>query len=105
MSRAKFDVRPVLLWSDQAARDLEAIAAFIGADDPVAAVLWVEELVLTAEKLPFTPLMGRRVPEFGRADIRELIHGKYRVVYRVGREHLEVLTVFEGHRLMRLPSR
>jgi mRNA-degrading endonuclease RelE of RelBE toxin-antitoxin system len=39
------------------------------------------------------------VPEFSRDDIRELIEGKYRIVYQVLTDRLVVLTVFEGHRL------
>lgn len=89
-----------MVWTDQAAGDLDAIADFIASDDPVAAVAWVDELVATAERLPDTPRMGRKVPEFGREDVRELIHGQYRIVYRVSKESIEVLTVFEGHRLL-----
>jgi plasmid stabilization system protein ParE len=94
-----------LVWSDQAGRDLDAIAAFIAVDDPVAAVQWVEQLVATAERVPHAPRMGRKVPEFAREDVRELIHGSYRVVYRITTEGIEVLTVFEGHRLLHPPGR
>jgi len=45
------------------------------------------------------PLAGRRVPELSRDDIREMIEGKYRIVYQVFADRLVVLTVFEGHRL------
>lgn len=89
-----------LVWSDQAARDLDAIADYIALDNPVAAVLWVEQLVATAERVPHAPRLGRQVPEFARDDLRELIHGTYRVVYRIAPERIEVLTVFEGHRLL-----
>jgi len=37
------------------------------------------------------------VPELGRDDVREVLVQRYRVVYRVSTERLEVLT-FEGHR-------
>ncbi|MSQ85002.1 MAG: type II toxin-antitoxin system RelE/ParE family toxin [Myxococcales bacterium] len=89
-----------LVWTDQAAVDLDAIADFIAVDDPIAAVQWVEQLVATAERVPQSPRMGRKVPEFGREDVRELIHANYRIVYRIGKENIEVLTVFEGHRLL-----
>lgn len=64
---------------------------------------WVERLVDAAERLAHAPRMGRKVPEFGREDVRELIHGHYRMVYRVAKERVEVLTVFEGHRLLKRP--
>jgi plasmid stabilization system protein ParE len=39
------------------------------------------------------------VPEYQRPDIRELILGSYRVVYRLQTGAAEVLTVFHGARL------
>jgi plasmid stabilization system protein ParE len=47
------------------------------------------------------PLAGRRVPEFGRDDVREVIKRGYRVIYRVFGDRVEIVTVREGHR--RLP--
>jgi toxin ParE1/3/4 len=46
--------------------------------------------------------IGRMVPEIARPEIRELIHRKYRIVYRVKESGVEILTVFEGHRLLRI---
>ena len=92
-----------VVWSDQAGRDLDAIGDFIALDDPVVAVQWIERLVDAAERLAHAPRMGRKVPEFGREDVRELIRGNYRMVYRVAKERVEVLTVFEGHRLLKGP--
>lgn len=46
------------------------------------------------------PESGRIVPEFGRDDLREFIIRSYRLVYRIFSDRIEVLTVFEGHRLI-----
>lgn len=105
MNQAESDSLPALVWSDQAGSDLDAIADFIALDDPVSAVQWVEQLVAAAERLPQAPRMGRKVPEFGREDVRELIQGTYRIVYRISKESIEVLTVFQGHRLLHPPSK
>jgi plasmid stabilization system protein ParE len=40
------------------------------------------------------------VPEFGREDIREFFLRSYRIVYKIGEETIDVLTVFEGHRML-----
>jgi hypothetical protein len=42
------------------------------------------------------------VPEISNPDIRELIYRGYRIVYRFKGDVLEILTVFEGHRLLRM---
>jgi toxin ParE1/3/4 len=39
------------------------------------------------------------MPELRREDVREVIEGSYRIVYRVTKVGVEVLTVFEGHHL------
>lgn len=40
-------------------------------------------------------------PERSNPYIRELIVKKYRIVYRLNRDQIEILTVFEGYRRLR----
>ncbi len=47
------------------------------------------------------PRAGRIVPELGREDIREVLEGTYRIVYQIKGSTIDVLVVFEGHRLLR----
>jgi len=42
------------------------------------------------------------VPELGDESIREVIHGNYRIVYRLRLDLVEIATVFHGARLFRL---
>jgi len=42
------------------------------------------------------------VPEVGDESLREVIHGNYRIVYRVSDQAVEIVTVFHGARLFRL---
>jgi toxin ParE1/3/4 len=88
-------------WMPQALRDLHAIRRFIARDDPVAARRWVVRLQDRARAAASVLLAGRVVPEFDRADMREVFLRSYRIVYRVLDDELHVLTVFEGHRLLR----
>ena len=39
------------------------------------------------------PRLGRKVPELGRDEIRQVLHGKYRLIYRIDAKRLVVLTV------------
>ncbi|MCC6160463.1 MAG: type II toxin-antitoxin system RelE/ParE family toxin [Deltaproteobacteria bacterium] len=87
-------------WTRRAAFDLAAIATFIVADNPVAAKRLVKSIRASAKKLARFPRMGRVVPEFGDETVREIVVGNYRIVYRIGEKTIDVLTVFEGHRLM-----
>jgi toxin ParE1/3/4 len=87
-------------WTHRSIEDLRAIGRYIAEDDPRAARQWVERLRQRAREAASTPKAGRRVPEVERDDIREVLLRSYRIVYRVVREGIEVLTVFEGHRLL-----
>ncbi len=91
--------RLYLLWTDRALLDLQAIDAYIATDSPDAAAHWIEKLLSAGEQAARFPLAGRVVPEKARVDIREVLLGNYRIVYRVRERRIEVLTVFEGHRL------
>ncbi len=39
------------------------------------------------------------VPEIGRPEIREFLHGSYRIIYRARNDRIEILTVFHHARL------
>jgi ABC-type uncharacterized transport system substrate-binding protein len=47
------------------------------------------------EGLETDPLSGRVVPEVGDDTVREVIHGNYRIVYRVRPDLVEIVTKFE----------
>ena len=90
-------------WSQEAGENLVAIEEFIARDSSERAVLFVDALVdHTDAMLTDNPESGRTVPEIGNHDIRELIYRGYRIVYRLNSGRVEILTVFEGHRLLRL---
>jgi plasmid stabilization system protein ParE len=86
-------------WTPQAAEDLEAIAEFIAADSPRFAGLFVMDTLEAVNRLSSFPRLGRMVPETGNPSIREILLGNYRIVYRVRRETVEILTVWQGARL------
>src|SRR2546425_6354198 len=73
-----------------------------GARLPPYADLVVERIVAAVARLESHPLSGRVVPEVGDQSLREIIQGSYRIVYRVNRDVVEIVTVFHGARLLRL---
>lgn len=98
MSAQRARKRRALVWSERAIADLEEIALYIARDDASAAERWIERIGNAARRASALPMAGRRVPELARDDIREVFSRTYRIVYRVTRARIEVLTVFEGHR-------
>jgi plasmid stabilization system protein ParE len=90
-----------LRWTDRSRRDLIDIAAYISEDNPAAARSWVARLRARARAATRAPRAGRRVPEIDRDDVREVLLGACRIVYRIAGSELHVLTVTEGHRSLR----
>jgi plasmid stabilization system protein ParE len=91
-----------LLWSFGARDELLAIAEYLSESSEVIARRWVGRLRDQAWRAIGLPFSGRVVPEFGRTDVREFIYRAYRIVYLVRDSEIVVLSVFEGHRSMRL---
>jgi toxin ParE1/3/4 len=90
-------------WTHEAFERLLEIEAFISTDSPDRAKKFVNEMIGHVEKtLPERTRSGRVVPEISNPNIRELIFRKYRIVYRLNKNNIEILTVFEGHRLLRI---
>lgn len=87
-----------LLWSPRSIADLEEIRAFIEIDSPAWADLTVRRLVAVVERLREFPDSGRMVPERERPDLREVVSGQYRIVYRRKPDLVEIATVFRGSR-------
>jgi toxin ParE1/3/4 len=91
-----------LTWTAVARQELAEIGEFIARDKLIAANRWVETLMAAAERAAAMPLAGRRVPEFDRDDLREVIKRGYRIVYLVTDTQIKILKIREGHR--RLPG-
>ncbi|MEW5774987.1 MAG: type II toxin-antitoxin system RelE/ParE family toxin [Thermodesulfobacteriota bacterium] len=83
-----------------AAQRLVEIADFIAADDPAAAAAWVQGLRERLKRLVHFPGSARVVPELGKPEYRELIYGDYRVMYRIGSNIVEILTIRHAKRRM-----
>lgn len=86
-------------WTDRARHDLAEIGRYIARDSPSASRRWIDRLLRRATRAARFPQAGRAVPELGRPDVREVFVGTYRLVYLLSEGELQVVTVFEGHRL------
>ncbi len=90
-----------VVWTATAIARLEEIEDYIAADDPPAAVRFIDALLDVGDGLAESPLRGRSVPELPGSGLREVVYKRYRIVYRARPKRIEILTVFERHRLLR----
>ena len=89
-----------LYWTRQAREDLRAIRAHIARDAPATATAYVRKLRASVERLRQFPFSGEVVPELGREDLREVLQGNYRLIYRVLEMRLDILAVYHGSRIL-----
>ena len=90
-----------VIWTEQAWERLLEIEQFVAREDPRAAASLVDKLINRGDALTEHPERGRRLPELPESGLREFTVDNYRLVYRRTPKVVEVLTVFEGHRLLR----
>lgn len=80
-------------WSPLAIERIAEIAACIAEDNPSAAEKWVRDAFARVGQLHEFPKSGRRIPESPRPDLRELVWGNYRIIYRLEVRRISILTV------------
>ncbi|MEP7197956.1 MAG: type II toxin-antitoxin system RelE/ParE family toxin [Saprospiraceae bacterium] len=72
-----------VIWTELALEDLKFIQHYITIDSALYANRFISKIVSRVRQLETFPKSGRIVPEFRLENIRELIEGNYRIVYKV----------------------
>lgn len=89
-----------IIWSPLAIDRASEIAEYIAIDKPSAAETWVALLFSKVDQLASSPKSGRMVPEIGDEQFRELIYGNYRIIYRIEKKQVSILTVRHGKQIL-----
>lgn len=82
-----------VIWAPRAVARAAEIAEYIAADRPGAAAAWVAQLFAKAATLGRHARRGAKVPELDRNELRQVLHGKHRIIYRIDPKRVVVLTV------------
>jgi plasmid stabilization system protein ParE len=88
-------------WLQRALDDAVEAAAYIAGDRPLAAASWRNGLIEIVERVSVFPYSGRIVPEHGKAELREVIHADFRIIYLLRGEQIIVLSVRHARRRLR----
>ncbi|NGP89371.1 type II toxin-antitoxin system RelE/ParE family toxin [Fodinibius halophilus] len=92
-----------IILTDRFLGRIEEFSDYIALNDIPTAVNWANEIFDQCEQLRSHPESGRIVPEFGQPEIRELIHGNYRLIYEVKTNQVDMLTIW--HTSQELPDK
>lgn len=87
-------------WTKEALTNIKNIEDYISQDNPTAAIKLTDKLISLVEDLIDFPQKGRIVPELSIDRIREVLHKSYRIVYLIKKNSINILTVFESHKLL-----
>ena len=90
-----------VIWSHLAIRRLEEIRSFIATDAPLTADQVIRRLISSMDRLTDFPFSGRVVPEYEVKEIREIIDPPYRILYRVYRDRIEIVSVIHSRQTLR----
>ncbi|MBE7243430.1 MAG: type II toxin-antitoxin system RelE/ParE family toxin [Actinomycetospora chiangmaiensis] len=86
----------IVVFTDEAAADLERIGDWIARDNPRRAVSFVEELVACCLRIADAPEGFPLLPDHRRSGVRRRPHGPYLVFYRLQAGRIEILHVLHG---------
>jgi plasmid stabilization system protein ParE len=89
-----------IIWSPLAIDRASEIAEYIALDKPSAAEKWINSVFSEVERPASLPEIGRVVQEIGNGQFRELIYGKYRIIYCIEREQVSILTIRHGKQIL-----
>ena len=89
-----------IVWSPLALDRASEIAGYIAQDKPSAAEKWINTVFSKVEPLKSSPEIGRIIPEIKNSQFRELIYGNYRIIYRIEKKQISILTIRHGKQIL-----
>ncbi|HAK97594.1 MAG TPA: type II toxin-antitoxin system RelE/ParE family toxin [Planctomycetes bacterium] len=89
-----------LTWAPTARQDFRQLLSYIAEANPAAARMFGRKLLETVGQLREFPQSGRVVPEFGDANLREVIRKPCRIVYRLSNrgQVVEIVRIWHAAR-------
>ena len=88
-----------VVWTEVSVEDLREIFDYISKNSPYYARITIDRIYKRSNQISINPKTGRIVPEIDDETIRELIIGKYRLIYYIVNEYrVDILRVFHSAR-------
>ena len=88
-------------WTETAQSHLAAIHKYIAQDSDHYALRMIDRLTRRSQQIATFPNSGRKVPEYDMDNLREVIEGPYRVIYKIEAKQLNVIAVIHAARDLR----
>lgn len=83
-------------WTETAIEHLSSIHDYVAQNSPAYAQRIVDQLTRRSQQIAQFPHSGRAVPELDLPQVREVVEGPYRIIYRIRPDRIDVLAVIHG---------
>lgn len=87
-------------WTERATARLRRLSEHVAERNPSAVEPTVRRILLASQRLETLPRLGRAVPEFQHPELREILERPYRIIYLLGPEGIDVITVMHYRELL-----
>lgn len=94
------DKAKIIIISDDADIDIQQIFEYIKMNSIYYAIKTKDEIGEKILDLKFLSYMGRKVPEYNKQSIREIIYKSYRIIYQIKESCIYVQRIFHSRRLI-----
>ncbi len=86
-----------VVWTDTAVEHLSSIHEYVAQNSPTYALRIVDRLTRRSRQIAQFPYSGRSVPELDLPQVREVLEGPYRIIYRIRTaDRVDVLAVLHS---------
>ena len=86
-----------IFWTDESKKWLKEIHDYIALDSEKTAKRVIDEIVERTEILKLYPEIGQRLERWENENIRMILYGHYRIVYRLlSKTRIDILGVYHG---------
>ena len=91
-----------IVWTEVSVEDLKEIFDYISEDSIRYANLTISRIYQRAQVISVNPYTGRIVPIFNNRNIRQILIGNYRIIYRIVNEfRVDILRVYHSARRLK----
>ena len=87
-----------LIYTESFYETLAEIGDYIAKDSQYYAKAYTDKITIHTIKLKYSPYLGRIIPEQKNINYRELIYGRYRILYKVSKDKVYLIRVIHGKR-------
>ncbi|MFA5507829.1 MAG: type II toxin-antitoxin system RelE/ParE family toxin [Vulcanimicrobiota bacterium] len=88
----------VIRWSREALDDIDHACDYVGQSGERSASELASKIESLVNQLLEHPYIGRKIPEFDQEHLRERITKKFRILYRLTPEAIEIFGIYHSRK-------